>query len=218
MEYLTTEWLVDWANKYCKTKEEIESKENDALLEAHKILDDKLNGVEITVEPIIFDSKNFSSSLAFSMALFIAAKRYDNTDDILVRYTKPKNDETKEISIQFHILKSKAKLYQKFMRETNTIFEFCMETNGEIKSSIKYLKSLGTKGFEGEPLSSKEIDYAKDMKDALKKGENKILTTVSYDDELGTPLLEWNTVNTDYKSNTFEEIKNKINNIINKKL
>lgn len=214
MEYLTTEWLIDWVNKNCESKEDVESKKNKALWEAYKVLDDKLKGVEITVEPIVFDAKDFSSSLSFSMALFIASASYKDTDDILVRYTKPKNDETKEVSIQFHILKSKAKMYQKFMRETNGTFDFAVETSGEIKSCIKYFNSLGTKGDGGEPLSSKEIDYAKDMKDALKKGENKIFVIISYDDELGLTLLEWNLVGTDYECAKFEDVKNRIDDII----
>jgi len=213
MKYLATEWLIDWARKNCKSKEEVESNEYEALCEANSVLD-KLNGIEITTEPIVFDSRDFSSPLAFSMALLIASKRYADTDDIVVRYTKPKNEDTKEISIQFRVLKSKAKLYQKFMRETNGIFEFCVESSGDIKSCVKYLNSLGTKGFGGEPLSSKEIDYSKDMRDAFNKDENKVYIIVKYDKSLGLPLLEWNLVNIDYECPKFEEVKNKINAII----
>ena len=213
MEYLTTEWLIDWANKNCKSKEEIESKRVEALLEARKVLD-RLDSVEITVEPIVFDAREFSSSLAFSMALLIASERYADTDDIFVRYTKPEDKETHEIYIQFHVLKSKAKMFQKFMNETDETFEFSVETSNEIKSCVKYLNSLGTKGEGGEPLSSKETDYAKDMKDAFTKGENKVFVMVKYDDELGIPLLEWNLVGADYECANFEEVKNKIDAII----
>jgi hypothetical protein len=213
MEYLTTEWLIDWANRNCKLKEEIESKKVEALLEARKVLD-RLDSVEITVEPIVFDAREFSSSLAFSMALLIASERYKDTDDIVVRYTKPENKETHEIYIQFHILKSKAKMFQKFMNDTNGIFEFSVETNNEIKSCVKYFNSLGIKGECGEPLSSKETDYAKDMKDAFVKGESKVFVMVKYDDELGLPLLEWNLVGVDYKCANFEDVKNKIDTII----
>ena len=79
---------------------------------------------------------------------------------------------------------------------------------------MKYLNSIGTKGEGGEPLSSKETDYAKDMKDALTKGENKVFVMVKYDDELGMPLLEWNLVGTDYECANFEGVKNKIDTII----
>ena len=213
MKYLTDEWLIDWVKKNCKSKEQLDTENAVALKNANKILS-KLDGMEITVEPIIFDVKEFESAHAFAVAMSIASKRYADTDYIIVRYTKPEDKETHEIYIQFHILKSKAKMFQKFMNETDETFEFSVETNNEIKSCVKYLNSLGTKGEGGEPLSSKETDYAKDMKDALTKGENKVFITVSYDDELSMPLLEWNLVGADYECANFEEFKNKIDIII----
>lgn len=213
MDYLTDEWLIDWAKRNCKSKEQLDAEKAVALENANKILS-KLDGVEITVDPIIFDIKEFESAHAFAVAMSIASKRYADTDDIIVRYTKPEDKETHEIYIQFHVLKSKAKMFQKFMSETNETFEFSVETSNEIKSCVKYLNSIGTKGEGGEPLSSKETDYAKDMKDALTKGENKIFVMVKYDDELGTPLLEWNLVGADYECANFEEVKSKIDTII----
>ena len=213
MKYLTDEWLIDWVKKNCKSKEQLDTENAVALKNANKILS-KLDGMEITVEPIIFDVKEFESAHAFAVAMSIASKRYADTDDIIVRYTKPEDKETHEIYIQFHILKSKAKMFQKFMNETDETFEFSVETNNESKSCVKYLNSLGTKGEGGEPLSSKETDYAKDMKDALTKGENKVFITVSYDYELSIPLLEWNLVGADYECANFEEFKNKIDIII----
>lgn len=213
MNYLTDEWLIDWAKKNCKPKEQLDAENAVALENANKVLS-KLDGVEITIDPIIFDVREFESAHAFAKAMFIANKRYVDTDDIIVRYTKPEDKETHEIYIQFHILKSKAKMFQKFMNETDETFEFSVETNNEIKSCVKYFNSLGTKGEGGEPLSYKETDYAKDMKDALTKGENKVFITVSYDDELSIPLLEWNLVGADYECANFEEVKNKIDTII----
>lgn len=213
MDYLTDEWLIDWAKRNCKSKEQLDTEKAVALENANKVLS-KLDGVEITVDPIIFDIKEFESAHAFAVAMSIASKRYADTDDIIVRYTKPEDKETHEIYIQFHVLKSKAKMFQKFMSETNETFEFSVETSNEIKSCVKYLNSIGTKGEGGEPLSSKETDYAKDMKDALTKGENKVFVMVKYDDELGTPLLEWNLVGADYECANFEEVKSKIDTII----
>ena len=213
MNYLTDEWLIAWAKRNCKSKEQLDAENAVALENANKVLS-KLDGVEITVEPIIFDVKEFESAHAFAVAMEIASKRYADTDDILVRYTKPEDKETHEIYIQFHVLKSKAKMFQKFMNETGETFEFSVETSNEIKSCVKYLNSLGTKGEGGEPLSSKETDYTKDMKDALTKGENKIFVIVSYDNELSIPLLEWNLVGADYECANFEEVKNKIDTII----
>ena len=213
MDYLTDEWLIDWAKRNCKSKEQLDTEKAVALENANKVLS-KLDGVEITVDPIIFDIKEFESAHAFAVAMSIASKRYADTDDIIVRYTKPEDKETHEIYIQFHVLKSKAKMFKKLMSETNETFEFSVETSNEIKSCVKYLNSIGTKGEGGEPLSSKETDYAKDMKDALTKGENKVFVMVKYDDEFGTPLLEWNLVGTDYECANFKEVKNKIDIII----
>ena len=213
MNYLTDEWLIDWTKRNCKSKEQLNAENAVALENANKVLS-KLDDMEITVDPITFDVKEFGSAYAFAIAMSIASKRYADTDDIIVRYTKPEDKETHETYIQFHILKSKAKMFQKFMNETDETFEFSVETNNEIKSCVKYLNSLGTKGEGGEPLSSKETDYAKDMKDALTKGENKVFVIVNYDDELNTPLLEWNLVGADYECANFEEVKNKIDTII----
>ena len=214
MEYLTDDWFREWAKTHCKTKEELEKERIATEKEASNIFLNKIDGVEITTEPIIFDAKEFSSSKAFASAMLIAGKHYADTDDIIVRYTKPENKETHEVSIQFHILKSKAKVFQKYMRENNASFEFVLSSSNEIKSCVKLLNSLGVKGEGGESLSSKETDYARDMKDALTKGENKIFVMVNYDDELSTPLLEWNLVGVDYECVNFEEVKNKINTII----
>ena len=213
MNYLTNERLIDWAKKNCKSKEQLDAENAAALENANKILS-KLDGVEITVDPIIFDEKEFESAHAFAMAMFIASKRYADTDDIIVRHAKPEDKKTHEIYVQFHVLKSKAKMFQKFMNETNEVFEFSVETSNEIKSCVKYFNSIGTKGEGGEPLSSKETDYTKDMKDVFKKGENKVFVMVKYDSELGVPLLEWNLVEADYECANFEKTKNKIDTII----
>ena len=214
MEYLTTEWLREWASKHCKSKEEIDKENIEANAEAEVMLSKNLWGKEITTEPIIFDCNEFTSSKAFARAMTIASKHYAESEDIIVRYAKPEDKDTHEIHVQFHILKSKAKIFQKFMNASNETFEFSVETNNEIKSSVKYFNSLGTKGEGGEPLSSKETDYARDMKDALIKGENKVAVIVKYDNNLSTSLLEWNLVRTDYECASFEEVKNKINTII----
>ena len=212
MEYLSDKWLCKWATENCKSKEELDALKKAAETEALKVISDKLDNVEITVEPIVFDASEFSNAMAFSKAMFICGERYSETDDVLVRYTKPENKETHEVSVQFHVLKSKAKMFQKFMSDTNGIFEFAVETSNEIKSCVKFFNSLGVKGEDGEPLSSKETDYAKDMKDALKKGENKVFVIVKNEEDY--ILLEWNLVGADYECSKFEDVKTKIDSII----
>lgn len=212
MEYLTKKRLLEWAEKNCKPKEELDVLKKAAEEEAFEMINKKLNNVEITIEPIIFDASEFSNSLAFSKALDICSKRYKNTDDVLVRYTKPENKDTNEVYVQFHILKSKSKMFQKFMNDTNEVFEFAVDTNNEIKSCVKFFNSLGVKGEGGESLFSKETDYAKDMKDSLKKGENKILVIV--ENEISYVSFEWYLIGADYECNKYEDIKNKIDSII----
>ena len=214
MKYLIDDWLREWVRKYCKSKEELIKEKNEADAEAAKILSSKLGGVDITVDPIVFDLKEFSSTKAFATAMLIAGNHYADTDDIIVRYTKPENKETHEVSIQFHILKSKAKIFQKYIKENNTSFEFVLTSNNEIKSCVKLLNSLGVKGEGGEPLSSKETDYARDMKDSFKNGENKVYVLVEYDKDNDTALLEWNLVNTDYVAPNYNELKTNIDSIV----
>jgi hypothetical protein len=79
---------------------------------------------------------------------------------------------------------------------------------------VKLLNSLGVKGENGEPLSSKETDYAKDMKDSFKNGENKVYVFVEYDKDNDTALLGWNLVNTDYVAPNYNELKANIDSII----
>ena len=213
---LTDEWFIDWAKRNCKSKEQLDAENAVALENANKVLS-KLDGVEITVEPIIFDVKEFVSAHAFALAMEIASKRYADTDDILVRYTKPEDKETHEIYIQFHVLKSKAKMFNKYMLEYDESFSFILDNGNDIKSCVKLFNSLGVKGSNGERLSSKETDYAKDMKDSFKNGENKILVSVFtvYDNDNGNYVtLEWNVVSNGYECIDFEEVKNKINTII----
>ncbi len=214
MEYLTDEWISSWARKHCKSREELTKEKNEADAEAAKILSSKLGGVDITVDPIVFDLKEFSTTKAFATAMFVAAHHYADTDDIIVRYTKPENKETHELSIQFQILKSKGKIFQKYVKDNNTVFEFVLSSSNEIKSCMKLLHSLGVKGEGGEPLSSKETDYTKDMKDSFKNGENKVCVFMRYDKNNDTVLLEWNLVKTDYVASNYNELKTNIDYII----
>lgn len=215
MEYLMDEWISSWARKHCKSKEELIKGKNEADAEAAKILSSKLGGVDITVDPIVFDLKEFSTTKAFATAMFVAAHHYADTDDIIVRYTKPENKETHEVSIQFHILKSKAKIFQNHTRENNVSFEFVLSSSNEIKSCVKLLNSLGVKGEGGEPLSSKETDYVRDMKDSFKNGENKVYVFAKYDKDNDAVLMDWNLVNIDYVAPSYNELKTNIDSIIN---
>lgn len=167
---------------------------------------------EITVEPLIFDAKQFANIHEFAKAMFTAGEKYVNTEDIIVRYAKPINKETNEVAIQFHILRSKAKIFQKYMEQKNTPINFVLDSNKEIKSCIKFFNSLGVKGENGEPLLSKETDYTRDIKEIYKKGENKILVTIENvkQEDNNYIQLDYVIVAADFKEYTYEEKKNAI--------
>ena len=216
MEYLSTEWLKNWTNTHCKSRDALVNERNEAILEASVALA-MLDTMEITTDPITFDSRGFKTVKAFSTALFMASEEYKDSDDIIVRYTKPKNKDTNTVSIQFNVLKSKTKIFRKYMYESNDTLEFCLDSANDIKSCVKFFNSLGVKGVGRESLTSKETDYSKDMRDALKKGENKIYVTIGKFvdlDDFTYILLEWNLVSADYNADKYEDIKLKVESIL----
>lgn len=208
MDILNIDYLINWAKSHCKSKEELDDENAIAITEASFVLSDKLNGIEITTEPIVFDSSEFSSLKAFSAAMFMAADRFKDVDDIVVRYAKPENKATNEVSFQFHILKSKSKLFKKYMIENNESFEFALNSSNDIKSCVKFFNSLGVKGNNGEPISSKNTDYSKDMRDVFKSGENMVYVLIKRVDDM--VVLEWDLMGLEGKYEPFETIKNKI--------
>lgn len=110
IDTLSEEWFKKWTETHCKPREQLDEERLIAEQEAARILSEKLGSSEITFEPIVFDLNEFSSARAFATAMFVAANHYkDNTEDIVIRYAKPENKATKEVSIQFHILKEKKK-------------------------------------------------------------------------------------------------------------
>lgn len=215
MEYLSLDFLRLWATNNCHSKEELEYELSKANEESDKMLS-KLDGIEITVNPIVFDSNDFSTVLAFNIALFEAARRYKDTNDILVRYTKPKDKETKEQHIQFHILKSKAKVFKNYMLSSDDSFAFSLESASEIKDCVKFFNSLGVKGEDGESITSDGNDCSKDMRDAFKKCDNKVFVNIYmvFDEEGNYVALEWYLVGADKECCKYEDIKNKVKEII----
>ena len=177
----------------------------------------RLKESEITVDPITIHLHDFSSSRGFAMAMFKAAELYRDSDDIIVRYSKPIDKDNGNVYPQFQVMKSKAKVFWKHMLSTDDSFSFVLDSASDIKSCVKFFNSLGVKGEDGESLSSKETDYSKDMRDAFIKGENKILVLifVDFDEENGDYItLEWNVMDNEFEGNSFEEVKNKVKSII----
>lgn len=196
MEFLSNEWLQEWTSTHCKGQLEIEKEKAEAKDEAEKILNE-LENVEITTEPLTFYAKDFVSSEIFAIVMSEVAKMYSSTDDVVVRYSKPENKETREVMTCFQVLKSKAKVFQKFMEENKEEIIFSVSKNSDIKSSVKFLNSIGIKNEDGENIVSKENDLAEELKTAISPNETKALITVYYNDASNIPSVKWEVIDKD---------------------
>ena len=97
--------IKQYTDKYCRSKQELDKEIMQGIAEASEALS-RLDGIEITTEPIIFNCRQFKTPTGFSTALFMAAEKYKgNADNIIVRYAKPENKKTGDVYVQFHILK-----------------------------------------------------------------------------------------------------------------
>jgi flagellar basal body P-ring protein FlgI len=196
MEFLSNEWLQEWTSTHCKGQLEIEKEKAEAKAEAEKILNE-LENVEITTEPLTFHAKDFVGSEIFAIVMSEVAKMYSSTDDVVVRYSKPENKETREVMTCFQVLKSKAKVFQKFMEENKEEIIFSVSKNSDIKSSVKFLNSIGVKNEDGENIVSKENDLAEELKTAISPNETKALITVYYNDASNIPSVKWEVIDKD---------------------
>lgn len=213
MEYLTTERLIEWARAHCMSDEELDFK-NKAALEEANIVMDKIKETEITVEPITFKASSFMLARAFSKTMFMAAEYFKDNNDIVVRYSKPEDKDSGEVIVCFQILKSKAKMFLKYLAKTKEKLTFTLSSNKDIKSCIKSLNSLGVKGDKGEPLSSKNTDYGSNIKDSIGDSGKVACITVEYDDEYGCPILDWDLIEDNGSVEQYSIVKERINEII----
>ena len=206
MEYLTSEQLIDWANKHCIPKDKLDVDKAVAEAEVFGFMLNEIDGLDVTSEPITFKLEEFSSILTFSLALSRVSEHYKHSEDIMVRYVKKEDKETKKVNIFFQVLKSKAKLFSKYLKESGDKIVLTVSSNKDIKSCIKYLNSLGVKGEDGESISSKETDYAKDIKDSLTNGKAAHIE-IEYNDEHACPILEWWVIDDNGEFNVFPIVK-----------
>ena len=174
-EPLSIPRLLAWAELNCRTKEELDLEKLEAEKNAKEVLR-KLEGIEITTTPLIFNVEEFKNSQAFAKAMFLAAEKFKSSEDIIVRYSSGGS---------FSILKSKAKVF----KNLNPSLEFTLSSAKEIKSAVKYFNSLGVKDLDGENL---EPDV---MKESLLPGKfiqcrinNCILTWSVVDSQSGKNL------------------------------
>lgn len=214
MDYLSTEWLIEWARAHCKTADELGAMDEVAAEEVKIVLGD-LSKLEVTTEPITFYASDFATIKGFTKALFTAAEFFADSDDIVVRYAKPEDKETKEIITCFQILKSKAKVLCTYLKESKEKLVLTVSSNKEIKSCVKFLNSLSIKGEDGINLISKEYDCASDIKESLGKVENKVAyLEIGVTEEYDNPILDWYLIDADNDYDNYEEFKVKIDNIL----
>ena len=178
---------------------------------------DNLDVATIDSNPISFGLTDFEKEEDFAKSMFLAGQCFLSEDEIVVRYSKPYTEDKSDIIVRFQILRSKAKIFSRYMAESGKSFIFTVNTANNIKSCVKLFNSLGVKGMEGESMLSKEVDYTRDMKDSLIKGENKICVEVSFKTyEWETPRLDWWTIEADDPTKDYLVVKETINEIFNK--
>lgn len=158
---------------------------------------------------VVVYAKDFKTEAGFAYAMGALGKHFKDFDDIVVRYSKPKNDETGEIMVCFEVLKSKAKIFLKWMKEHNEPIYFVVASNKEIKECVKFFKSLAVKDDDGESISY----FTESMKSDFDPTQNKIYVDIRLYDEV--PTMEWNYVGKMYECDkTFGMVKESIKEIL----
>jgi len=144
---------------------------------------DNLDLSTVNANPINFNLIDFENPLDFSKSMFLAGRHLVNEEDIVVRYSKPYNDDRTDVIVRFQILRSKAKMFFNYLKNNDTKISCVLCSNKDIKDAIKFFNSLGVKGEDMISLSSKEMDYTSILKEALddynkSKGEDNACSLI----------------------------------------
>jgi hypothetical protein len=174
---------------------------------------DNLDLSTVDANPINFNLIDFENPLDFSKSMFLAGRHLVNEEDIVVRYSKPYNDDRTDVIVRFQILRSKAKMFFNYLKNNDTKISCVLCSNKDIKDAIKFFNSLGVKGEDMISLSSKEMDYTSILKEALddynkSKGEDNtcsliISISIEHNDntENDYPMLSYDFIDGDNFSN-----------------
>ena len=174
---------------------------------------DNLDLSTVDANPINFNLIDFENPLDFSKSMFLAGRHLVNEEDIVVRYSKPYNDDRTDVIVRFQILRSKAKMFFNYLKNNDTKISCVLCSNKDIKDAIKFFNSLGVKGEDMISLSSKEMDYTSILKEALddynkSKGEDNICSliisiSIEHNDntENDYPMLSYDFIDGDNFSN-----------------
>jgi hypothetical protein len=174
---------------------------------------DNLDLSTVDANPINFNLIDFENPLDFSKSMFLAGRHLVNEEDIVVRYSKPYNDDRTDVIVRFQILRSKAKMFFNYLKNNDTKISCILCSNKDIKDAIKFFNSLGVKGEDMISLSSKEMDYTSILKEALddynkSKGEDNtcsLIISISIEHNDNTqndyPMLSYDFIDGDNFSN-----------------
>ena len=85
----------------------------------------KLDLSTIDANPITFNLTDFENDLDFTKSMFLAGRHLVNEEDIAVRYSKPYNEDKTDVTVRFQIVRSKAKMFNNFLKTPNNIYCRC---------------------------------------------------------------------------------------------
>ena len=171
---------------------------------------DNLDLSTVNANPISFKLTDFETVEDFAKSMLLAGRHLYREDDIVVRYSKPYNEDKTDVIVQFQILRSKAKMFFNYLKWNDIMLNCLLTSNKEIKEAIKFFNSLGVKGEGMEHMSSKENDYTSMLKEGLdaynkhmeeigKDGVDSIVIRISitHDDEteVDYPMLSYDFIN-----------------------
>ena len=77
---------------------------------------DNLDLSTVDANPISFKLTDFETVEDFGKSMFLAGRYLYNEDDIVVRYSKPYNEDKTDVIVQFQILRSKAKMFFNYLK------------------------------------------------------------------------------------------------------
>ena len=169
-----------------------------------------MDAASISGAPIAFDISDFDTEIDFAKSMFFAGEFFSGEDEIIVRYSKPQDKKTGIVSILFEILRSKSKLFLKYLRNNDMNIVCIISSNKEWKECIKFFNSVGVKGEDMTPLSSKDSDYSSLFSEGVNEVNNGARVTISIerdkDSDAVYPMLSYEFLPSDGYSN-FKETK-----------
>ena len=124
----------------------------------------------ISSNPITFNLTDFENKIDFAKSMFLVGKYFSTQEDIVVRYSKPYNEEKSNVIVCFQIVRSKAKMFFNFFKKNDYAKLGCFLTsNKDYKEFIKFFNSIGVKDNDGNSISSKDLDYVSTFKDIVEE-------------------------------------------------